>query len=168
MTNVEALKELYVALGGDAEDVANVNLISDMIAANAQVIASGGDSVVYDFTINVLSQNEAELFFGRDLTKKIYSDAETVTSDYLKPMVDDYLAGKNVIVRIWYYSSGADSYCEQKYNVSYLKYDSIGKHDVIFEFLGTYNGLYGERFTNFNVGYNYSTGKDIASFTYTT
>ena len=33
--NVTALKALYVALGGDADDVADVSLISDMINAIA-------------------------------------------------------------------------------------------------------------------------------------
>lgn len=38
--NVTALKALYVALGGDADDVAEVNLICDMINAIA-TIATG-------------------------------------------------------------------------------------------------------------------------------
>lgn len=38
MTNVEALKALYVALGGDADDVANVSLTAEMIAAIATVL----------------------------------------------------------------------------------------------------------------------------------
>ena len=38
MTNVEALKALYVAIGGDADDVANVSLTADMIAAIATVL----------------------------------------------------------------------------------------------------------------------------------
>lgn len=38
--NVTALKALYVALGGDADDVADVSLISDMINAIA-TLASG-------------------------------------------------------------------------------------------------------------------------------
>lgn len=33
ITTVEALQELYVTLGGDAADVANINLIPDMISA---------------------------------------------------------------------------------------------------------------------------------------
>lgn len=37
MTNVDALKALYVALGGSADDVADVSLISDMIAKIAVV-----------------------------------------------------------------------------------------------------------------------------------
>ena len=38
--NVDALKALYVALGGSADDVKNVSLISDMINAIATVAAS--------------------------------------------------------------------------------------------------------------------------------
>lgn len=37
---VDALKALYVALGGNAEDVADVNLIPDMIEAIATVAAT--------------------------------------------------------------------------------------------------------------------------------
>lgn len=37
---VDALKALYVALGGSAEDVADVNLIPDMINAIATVAAT--------------------------------------------------------------------------------------------------------------------------------
>lgn len=39
-TTVDALKNLYVALGGDADDVAGVTLIPDMINAIATVAAS--------------------------------------------------------------------------------------------------------------------------------
>ena len=44
MGNVEALKALYVAMGGAAEDVENLNLTSEVIAALANVagtIAAG-------------------------------------------------------------------------------------------------------------------------------
>lgn len=37
---VDALKALYVALGGSAEDVAEINLIPDMINAIATVAAT--------------------------------------------------------------------------------------------------------------------------------
>jgi hypothetical protein len=42
MTNVEALKNLYVKLGGSAEDVENVSLSSDMIEAIAGLDIGGG------------------------------------------------------------------------------------------------------------------------------
>ena len=37
---VDALKNLYVAFGGSAEDVANIDLIPDMINAIATVVGS--------------------------------------------------------------------------------------------------------------------------------
>lgn len=37
MGNVEALKALYVAMGGDAEDVADLSLNAEIIAAMADV-----------------------------------------------------------------------------------------------------------------------------------
>lgn len=39
-TTIKALQNLYVALGGDADDVADVTLIPDMINAIATVAAS--------------------------------------------------------------------------------------------------------------------------------
>ena len=39
---VEALKELYIALGGSAANVAGITLIPDMIKAIAAHISSGG------------------------------------------------------------------------------------------------------------------------------
>lgn len=39
---VEALKELYIALGGNSPNVANVTLIPDMIKHIAALIGSGG------------------------------------------------------------------------------------------------------------------------------
>ncbi len=38
MTNVEALKAVYTALGGDADDVAGITTTADMISAIATVI----------------------------------------------------------------------------------------------------------------------------------
>jgi len=42
MTNVEALKALFVALGGDADDVANANTNAELIAALAGVLPESG------------------------------------------------------------------------------------------------------------------------------
>lgn len=42
MTNVEALKALYAALGGSAEDVAEVSDIAAMISAIASFVGAGG------------------------------------------------------------------------------------------------------------------------------
>lgn len=42
MTNVEALKSLYVALGGSSSTVAGMSLTADVIAATATLIANGG------------------------------------------------------------------------------------------------------------------------------
>lgn len=39
---VEALKELYIALGGNAPNVADITLIPDMIKAIAAHISGGG------------------------------------------------------------------------------------------------------------------------------
>ena len=41
-TNVQALKNLYAALGGDPADVANISTNADMINAIAAHIGSGG------------------------------------------------------------------------------------------------------------------------------
>ena len=38
---IDALRNLYVALGGDAADVANLNIIPDLINAIATLISSG-------------------------------------------------------------------------------------------------------------------------------
>ena len=42
MTNVEALKSLYVALGGSSSTVAGMSLTADVIAATATLITNGG------------------------------------------------------------------------------------------------------------------------------
>lgn len=50
MGNVEALKALYIALGGAAEDVANLTLNSEVIAALADVAAAVAANVLPEVT----------------------------------------------------------------------------------------------------------------------
>lgn len=42
MANVEALKAIYAALGGDADDVAGLTLIADVLNAIATQLGKGG------------------------------------------------------------------------------------------------------------------------------
>lgn len=50
MLNVDALKQVYVALGGDADDVANITDNAGMISAIATVIPTALDSVLPEVT----------------------------------------------------------------------------------------------------------------------
>lgn len=50
MGNVEALKALYVAMGGAEEDVANLTLNSEVIAALADVAAAVAANVLPEVT----------------------------------------------------------------------------------------------------------------------
>ena len=69
--NVTALKALYVALGGDADDVANVNLIADMINAIATLLGTtGGVLPAVDASDNgsVLKVADGKWSVGTDAT----------------------------------------------------------------------------------------------------
>lgn len=46
MTNVEALKTLYTALGGSSETVAGMTTNAEIISAIAAVVSAGGGSVL--------------------------------------------------------------------------------------------------------------------------
>lgn len=50
MGNIEALKALYVAMGGAEEDVANLTLNSEVIAALANVAAAVAANVLPEVT----------------------------------------------------------------------------------------------------------------------
>lgn len=50
MLNVDALKQVYVALGGDADDVAGISQNDEMISAIATVIPTALASVLPEVT----------------------------------------------------------------------------------------------------------------------
>ena len=60
MTNVEALKKLYVAMGGDADDVADINLTSDMISAIADIYEPELPAVTAENDGDVLTVKDGE------------------------------------------------------------------------------------------------------------
>lgn len=71
-TTIDALKKLYVALGGTASDVADIVLIPDMINAIAAHIASGGAAELPAVTAadngKVLKVAEGKWAVGNDAT----------------------------------------------------------------------------------------------------
>lgn len=70
-SNVKSLKGLYVALGGDADDVADVTLIADMIDAIATLIGTtGGVLPAVDASSNgkVLKVADGKWSIGTDAT----------------------------------------------------------------------------------------------------
>ena len=71
MANVKALKALYVALGGDADDVANVTLIADMINAIATLLGTTGGqlpAVSAENNGSVLKVADGKWSIGTDAT----------------------------------------------------------------------------------------------------
>ena len=71
MSNVNALKALYVALGGDADDVAGLTLICDVINAIATLIGTtGGQLPAVDASSNgkVLKVADGKWSIGTDAT----------------------------------------------------------------------------------------------------
>lgn len=68
---IQALTNLYVALGGDAADVAGIVLIPDMINAIAALIATGGGrlpAVGADDNGKVLKVADGKWAVGTDAT----------------------------------------------------------------------------------------------------
>ena len=72
MTNVEALKALYKALGGDETDVAEITTTADMIAAIATVAATATapelPKVTAEDNGSVLKVADGKWSIGTDLT----------------------------------------------------------------------------------------------------
>lgn len=72
MTNVEALKALYKALGGDETDVAEITTTADMIAAIATVAATATAPELPEVTAedngSVLKVTDGKWAVGTDLT----------------------------------------------------------------------------------------------------
>lgn len=71
-STVKALKNLYVALGGDADDVANVSRIPDMIEAVAAVAEAATTKELPDVTAadngKVLKVADGKWSIGTDAT----------------------------------------------------------------------------------------------------
>lgn len=70
---ITALQALYVALGGDADDVANISIIPDMINAIAALITSGATkelpTVTADDNGKVLKVIDGAWGVGTDATE---------------------------------------------------------------------------------------------------
>ncbi len=72
MLNVDALKQVYVALGGDADDVAGISQNDEMISAIATVIPTALASVLPEVTASnngaVLKVADGKWGIGTDAT----------------------------------------------------------------------------------------------------
>ena len=95
--NVTALKALYVALGGDADDVANVNLIADMINAIATLIGTtGGQLPAVSGSDNgkvlkaVVNGSSKSVAWGEDQTGPTYTagDGISISNGEISAQVD--------------------------------------------------------------------------------
>ena len=81
MLTVEALKNLYVAMGGDAAAVANIDLNPEAVSAIAALVESGGGtgggSAAY--TVNVAFDNETHTLTADKGAADIYAAAQNGT-----------------------------------------------------------------------------------------
>ena len=84
MTNVGALKGLYTAMGGQADDVAGVKTNAGMITALQSVAAGGGAPVIatFSFVDNgwVCNKRYSELFEAFNAGTAVYGQMEGSTS----------------------------------------------------------------------------------------
>lgn len=115
-TNVEALKNLYVTLGGNAADVADLDSNSEMIEALRNVAGGGGggSSKYYEFTgeVDVTSQTPAVTF------DKTYAEILAAVNSGKVPVcfVDNAALGTMLFTFVGKVGSGGD--------VSYLVFTS--------------------------------------------
>lgn len=78
MTNVEALKLLYVALGGEATDVADVNTIADMIVKIASAV---GSTIELPAVSGADNGNVLTVVDGKWAKAEVPSDLPAVTAE---------------------------------------------------------------------------------------
>ena len=70
MTNVEALKELYIKLGGQSEDVAEITSTAEMIDKVTEVAGSG---TVEDYVVEIVNDGEGN--YSTSVTPTQYAEA---------------------------------------------------------------------------------------------
>lgn len=106
-TNPEALKKLYVAMGGNEEDVADISLTPDMIEALADIYEGGGGGVE---TIVLSAEERTALKTAIDaIATTAAADAGTtywaqesggISEANYNRILEAYAAGKNVNIVI--------------------------------------------------------------------
>lgn len=94
MTNVEALKNLYVALGGSAADVANLDSNAAIINILGNVAGGGGGANGF-----VLTENESGAL---DKTWKEIHDALAAGRPAVVLVDSDGLSGANLVLGVTY------------------------------------------------------------------
>jgi hypothetical protein len=83
---ITALQNLYVALGGDAADVANINIIPEMIDAISNLnIGGGGGGGSEPFVIDVSWDNTSNRYVTTKTSEEI---ATAITSDLYNIVIE--------------------------------------------------------------------------------